>query len=47
MKNNFNNNNLNRIAKNSILLFSRMIIVMIINLYTVRIVLKSLGAVDY
>jgi O-antigen/teichoic acid export membrane protein len=48
MKNNINNNlNTSRIAKNSILLFSRMIIVMIINLYTVRIVLKSLGAVDY
>lgn len=39
--------NSNRLAKNSILLYTRMIIVMIINLYTVRIVLKALGAVDY
>jgi O-antigen/teichoic acid export membrane protein len=42
-----NSLNSNRIAKNSILLYARMIIVMIINLYTVRIVLKALGAVDY
>lgn len=39
--------NSNRLAKNSVLLYTRMIIVMIINLYTVRIVLKALGAVDY
>ena len=39
--------NSNRIAKNSILLYGRMIIVMVINLYTVRVVLKALGAVDY
>lgn len=37
----------NRIAKNSILLYARMIIVMVINLYTVRTVLKALGSVDY
>lgn len=44
-----NNNNLksSRIAKNSILLYVRMIIVMAINLFTVRIVLKALGSVDY
>lgn len=43
------NNNLksSRIAKNSILLYVRMIIVMAINLFTVRIVLKALGSVDY
>lgn len=39
--------NSNRLAKNSVLLYLRMIIVMIINLYTVRIVLKTLGAEDY
>lgn len=39
--------NTKRIAKNSILLYIRMIFVMIINLYTVRIVLKALGSVDY
>jgi len=37
----------NRLAKNSILLYIRMIVVMIINLYTVRVVLKALGAIDY
>ncbi|WP_026727844.1 lipopolysaccharide biosynthesis protein [Flavobacterium denitrificans] len=42
-----NNSNSSRIAKNSILLYIRMVVVMIINLYTVRIVLKALGAVDY
>jgi len=35
------------IAKNSILLYVRMMVVMIINLYTVRIVLQALGAEDY
>ena len=39
--------NSTRIAKNSILLNLRMIIVMVINLYTVRIVLQALGAEDY
>lgn len=37
----------NKIAKNSIFLYIRMIIVMIINLYTVRIVFNVLGADDY
>ena len=36
-----------RIAKNSILLYIRMMVVMIINLYTVRVVLQALGAEDY
>lgn len=39
--------NSKRIAKNSILLYVRMLVVMIINLYTVRIVLQALGAKDY
>lgn len=37
----------NRIAKNSVFLYLRMIIVMIINLFAVRIVFKALGAEDY
>lgn len=36
-----------RIAKNSLLLYIRMVIVMIVNLYTVRIVLNALGNEDY
>lgn len=42
-----NSSNSKRIAKNSILLYVRMIFVMMINLYTVRIVLQALGAEDY
>lgn len=37
----------NRIAKNSILLYARMVIVMGIGLFTSRIVLRSLGVEDY
>jgi O-antigen/teichoic acid export membrane protein len=36
-----------RIAKNTILLYTRMIIVMIINLYAVRLIIKDLGMEDY
>lgn len=36
-----------RIAKNSLLLYSRMVIVMAIGLFTSRIVLKALGVEDY
>lgn len=36
-----------KVAKNTILLYVRMIILMIINLYTVRIVLNILGVEDY
>ncbi len=36
-----------RIAKNTALLYLRMLIVMAINLWTVRLVLKALGVVDY
>lgn len=35
------------IAKNTVLLYIRMIVVMIINLYTVRVVLRVLGVEDY
>ncbi len=38
---------LQKIAKNSLLLYFRMIIVMCINLYTVRLVLSGLGIRDY
>ena len=36
-----------RIAKNTILLYIRMMAIMAINLYSVKIVLNSLGAVDF
>ncbi len=36
-----------RIAKNTILLYFRMLFIMIVSLYTVRIVLNTLGAIDY
>lgn len=36
-----------RIAQNSILLFIRMFVIMVINLYAVRIILKGLGESDY
>lgn len=44
--NNTRSNN-KRIAKNSFLLYIRMVIVMIVNLYTVRVVLNALGNEDY
>lgn len=39
--------NNNRITKNSLLLYIRMVIVMIVNLFTVRVVLNALGSKDY
>lgn len=36
-----------RIAKNTVLLYSRMILVLLVTLYTSRVILKSLGVVDY
>ncbi|MDY5532547.1 oligosaccharide flippase family protein [Butyricimonas virosa] len=36
-----------RVAKNTILLYIRMMVVMLINLYTVRLVLNALGVEDY
>ena len=36
-----------RIAKNSILLFIRMFLIIVINLYAVRIIIKGLGDSDY
>ena len=42
-----NTNNNKLIAKNSILLYFRMFIMVIISLYTSRIVLKTLGVEDF
>lgn len=42
-----NSSNTQRIAKNTTLLYIRMMVVMVINLYTVRLVLNALGAEDY
>ena len=42
-----NSANNKRIAKNSMLLYGRMVIVMAIGLYSSRIVLQSLGVEDY
>ncbi len=39
--------NTQRIAKNTLLLYFRMLLIMLINLYTSRIVLSVLGAVDF
>ena len=41
----FNNNK--RIAKNTLLLYVRMIFIMLINLYTSRVILQALGVKDY
>ena len=41
------NQNNQRIAKNTIFLYVRLAIVMIVNLYTTRIVLNALGVEDY
>lgn len=40
-------NNTKRIAKNTLMLYFRQILIMIVSLYTVRVVLNTLGAVDY
>ena len=36
-----------RIASNTLVLFMRMMAIMVINLYAVRVILKGLGVVDY
>jgi O-antigen/teichoic acid export membrane protein len=41
------NDNNKRIAKNTMLLYFRMILTMLVSLYTVRIVLNTLGTVDF
>lgn len=42
-----NSQNNQRIAKNTMLLYIRMLILMLINLYTSRVILKALGIEDY
>lgn len=43
-----NNNNSNkRIVKNTLLLYIRMFVILILNLYTSRVILDALGVVDY
>ncbi|WP_125722335.1 MATE family efflux transporter [Flavobacterium ustbae] len=44
---NNNNNNNKRIAKNTLLLYFRMMLTMFVSLYTVRVILNTLGVVDY
>jgi O-antigen/teichoic acid export membrane protein len=36
-----------RIAKNTLMLYFRQILIMLVSLYTVRVVLNTLGAEDY
>ena len=36
-----------RIAKNTLMLYFRQILIMVVSLYTVRVVLNTLGAEDY
>ncbi len=36
-----------RIAKNTVMLYTRMVIIMLVSLYTSRVILNSLGVVDY
>ena len=42
-----NQSNNKRIAKNTLFLFIRMVIIMIVTLYTSRVILQSLGIEDY
>ncbi len=42
-----NNEKSKRIASNTIVLFVRMFVIMVINLYAVRVLLRALGEVDY
>jgi O-antigen/teichoic acid export membrane protein len=39
--------NTTRIAKNTLMLYFRQILIMLVSLYTVRVVLNTLGAEDY
>lgn len=42
-----NSKNTKRIAKNTLLLYARMLLMMVINLYTSRVILNALGVEDY
>ena len=46
MSNNVSDNN-KRIARNTVLLYVRMILIMIVTLYTSRVILQSLGVIDF
>ena len=46
MASNISNNN-KRIAKNTLLLYFRMLLTMVVSLYTSRVVLGALGVEDY
>ena len=39
--------NSNRIAKNTLMLYLRQILIMLVSLYSVRVLLNVLGTVDY
>lgn len=41
-----NNDNKKRIAKNTLLLYVRLLFLMVISLYTCRVILNALGVVD-
>lgn len=41
------NNTTKRIAKNTLMLYFRQMLIMIVSLYIVRVVLNTLGAEDY
>jgi len=41
------NSSTKRIAKNTLMLYFRQILIMLVSLYTVRVVLATLGAEDY
>lgn len=43
----FSNTNNRRIAKNTVFLYFRMILIMIVSLYTSRVILEELGVIDY
>lgn len=47
MSEQISSSNNRRIAKNTIFLYFRMILIMIVSLYTSRVILKELGVVDY
>ena len=42
-----NNNDNRRIAKNTIFLYLRMLLIMVVSLYTSRIILQALGVQDF
>ena len=42
-----NSSNNKRIARNTLFLYIRMVLVLVVSLFTTRIVLQSLGVVDY